>query len=428
MVPAHSSDFVFPEQPEGCPLTKCHGGFLSRSFHFLQLHPVPNHNIAKVRSQARSILNKEGFVPADELRALLREFMEASSTLPGAEDPGAQVAALPLRPTPQAWEQHLSQRLEEVEQSLLRQETELTYCQQIARLGSWSYDLSTNEIWWSQEMCRLFGFADGETELAFSQFFERIHPEDRDKWLHAVENASQSGKQYEVKFRARLPDGSEREMQGKGLADFGEDGGVWRIFGTVQELGEAADSPQASAPASQVPAGKGGPVRSVSSSTARVRPPRSAPESARSTAAPATNRTEIPPAPNLRSEAPPEGGAFGNIHSSIGMWDLDMHTGDLAWSGTVPGILDLPDGTAPSLDRLLTLFTPQSRQDFEGALQRTVLSGEGFFMQVNLNPQLGAEPDAPRLFLVSARLQGSKGTPEFKLQGTIQNVTGWAQA
>ena len=48
-------------------------------------------------------------------------------------------------------------------------EDRLLEAQSLAHLGSWDWDIERNEVWWSDELCRIYGVAPG-TRLRVERF------------------------------------------------------------------------------------------------------------------------------------------------------------------------------------------------------------------------------------------------------------------
>ena len=64
----------------------------------------------------------------------------------------------------------------------LRENAELlNQAQEIAHLGSWELDLRTNQLTWSDEVYRIFGFKPQEFAATYEAFLDRVHPDDRAK-------------------------------------------------------------------------------------------------------------------------------------------------------------------------------------------------------------------------------------------------------
>ena len=55
-------------------------------------------------------------------------------------------------------------------------EAALKEAQQLAQLGSWSWDLTSDEVTWSQELYRIFGLLPEEQNPSFDSFQRLLHP------------------------------------------------------------------------------------------------------------------------------------------------------------------------------------------------------------------------------------------------------------
>ncbi|HEU5484131.1 MAG TPA: PAS domain S-box protein, partial [Microlunatus sp.] len=63
--------------------------------------------------------------------------------------------------------------------ALRRREEQLAEAQRVARLGSWEWDLTTNEIHWSDELYRVFRISPGAFDGSFEGYVPFVHPDDR---------------------------------------------------------------------------------------------------------------------------------------------------------------------------------------------------------------------------------------------------------
>jgi|GEM_PF-1296129 len=124
------------------------------------------------------------------------------------------------------------------EESLRESEAKLNLAQRFAQVGSWTWDVKTGQLAWSDEMFRLFGI-DPET---FSGSLDdvvatAIHPDDR----AAVERANlaviDEGKPAPLEYRVIWPDGSVHVLfaeAGEQVTD--EAGNAAVLLGTAQDV------------------------------------------------------------------------------------------------------------------------------------------------------------------------------------------------
>ncbi|HBG05161.1 MAG: hypothetical protein A2075_02760 [Geobacteraceae bacterium GWC2_58_44] len=139
--------------------------------------------------------------------------------------------------------QDISARVE-AEHALRRQEADLRKAQEIAKLGSWTYDMS-GRISWSDELYRIYGASPETFTPNADSFLDLIHPDDRSAmqaWIDAFSAGERPG---ELVFRTILPDGTVRFISGRGelVADFGDR--QIHLAGTAQDITERKQAEEA---------------------------------------------------------------------------------------------------------------------------------------------------------------------------------------
>lgn len=110
-----------------------------------------------------------------------------------------------------------------------------------ARLGTWDWDLMTNELRWDEQCKAMFGVSP-EADVCIEQFYQALHPADRDRLSKIVQQSLNpaSGGSYDTEYRTvGLEDGVERWVAAKGQAYFAADGQAVRFIGTVLEITDA---------------------------------------------------------------------------------------------------------------------------------------------------------------------------------------------
>ena len=112
----------------------------------------------------------------------------------------------------------------------------LEEAQALTHLGSWEWDIATNNISWSDELYRIYGMKPQERPIGFEEFIELIHPEDRKQVQDIISESFQSGQPFEFEHRIILPSGSERILKGMGKTVTGSDGKPTRMLGTSQDV------------------------------------------------------------------------------------------------------------------------------------------------------------------------------------------------
>ena len=122
-----------------------------------------------------------------------------------------------------------------VEEKVRRQEALLAQAQQVARMGSFEWDLEHNDVEWSSQLCRLFG-VDPETASATGlALIERVHPDDRPILADAARRQLIATGRLACRVRATREDGALRHMEIHAEMDQGPRQPL-RIIGTCQDV------------------------------------------------------------------------------------------------------------------------------------------------------------------------------------------------
>jgi PAS domain S-box-containing protein len=121
---------------------------------------------------------------------------------------------------------------------ITRVERQLAAAQQIAHIGSWEWDLSTNAVSWSDELYRIYGLEPQSCEVTLESFLGRVHPDDRARVQGEVEAALRAGGRFAYPERIVRPDGTIRELMSVGEVARGGDGRTRGLIGTCRDVTE----------------------------------------------------------------------------------------------------------------------------------------------------------------------------------------------
>lgn len=132
----------------------------------------------------------------------------------------------------------VTERREAVDR-LLRQEETLRLALTAADVGTWDFNIDTDELVWSDRCYAMLGVPIGE-RITTGGFLACVHPNDRDKVMDAMRRALDPNLRadYSTEFRAiGRDDGVERWLNVNGRAFFG-DGKANRFVGAVVDVTE----------------------------------------------------------------------------------------------------------------------------------------------------------------------------------------------
>lgn len=127
------------------------------------------------------------------------------------------------------------------ELALAERERQLQEAQQLAHLGSWTANLETGEVDWSDEVFRIFGQDPASFTPTTRDFMTAVHPDDRLRVQESEQKAETSG-MHDVRHRIIRPDGSIRHVRELARGEMNEVGRIVRLVGTVQDITEQVEA------------------------------------------------------------------------------------------------------------------------------------------------------------------------------------------
>ncbi len=133
----------------------------------------------------------------------------------------------------------------QVEEKLLENEGQqknllekLNTSQQIAKIGSWEWDLQTNKIWWSEETYRIFGVNPSEYEPDFEANGKFLHPEDLKEYEKVFLNCLETGQDLNFDVRLITPMGILKYCNSKGKVLYNFQNKPIRFSGVIIDITE----------------------------------------------------------------------------------------------------------------------------------------------------------------------------------------------
>jgi predicted ATPase/signal transduction histidine kinase/ActR/RegA family two-component response regulator len=121
--------------------------------------------------------------------------------------------------------------------NLKQSEAYLSEAQRLSHTGSYAWNAASGEIFWSDEMFRIYGF-DRTVKPTMELILGRIHPDDKATMRKLVDGASPDATRREIEYRLLMPDGTVkylRSLGGKAGAGFT---GELTFIGTIMDVTE----------------------------------------------------------------------------------------------------------------------------------------------------------------------------------------------
>lgn len=103
----------------------------------------------------------------------------------------------------------------------------------------WDWDLKSNALWWNEGFETLFGFDTKEIEPGIESWYNRIHPEDRERVTAGIHGAIDSGdKEWRDEYRFFRKDGSSAYVLDRGYIIHDDEGSPVRMIGGMTDQSE----------------------------------------------------------------------------------------------------------------------------------------------------------------------------------------------
>jgi PAS domain S-box-containing protein len=130
------------------------------------------------------------------------------------------------------------------EDRLRRSESYLAEGERLSHTGSWGLNISSGELFWSQESYRIFGLDSG-TALNRDLLTQFHHPEDRLFVKQTIDTAICEGRDFEMDSRLVLTNGSVKHVHTVGHPVFNESGELTEAIGVVMDTTQRKRSEEA---------------------------------------------------------------------------------------------------------------------------------------------------------------------------------------
>jgi len=125
----------------------------------------------------------------------------------------------------------------QAEKALRESESSLDEAQEIGKMGSWVLNLSTNELIWSKNLYRIFGYEPFGIEPTHDLFYNQVHPDDLNIINEAYDYVNETKTSISLEMRIILPDGKVKWILNKLVPVFRENT-LFRFKGVCIDITE----------------------------------------------------------------------------------------------------------------------------------------------------------------------------------------------
>ena len=110
----------------------------------------------------------------------------------------------------------------------------------MSHTGSFGWDVSSGEIYWSRETFRIFGY-EPAAKATIDLVAQRTHPEDRVALQQLIERVVRERKDFDFEHRLLMPDGSVKHVRALGRPSENESGS-FEFVGAVTDITERKEA------------------------------------------------------------------------------------------------------------------------------------------------------------------------------------------
>ena len=93
----------------------------------------------------------------------------------------------------------------EAQADLAANEAKLAEAQQIARMGSWEWEIAADRVTWSDELYRIYGVTADDEPGSYGSYLDKVHADDRARVGRVIETAADRAPAVEPRLPHRAP-------------------------------------------------------------------------------------------------------------------------------------------------------------------------------------------------------------------------------
>lgn len=130
-----------------------------------------------------------------------------------------------------------------IEEALRESEERFRLLTEVTNDAIWDWDLVTNELWWNEGFEKLFGFRRDEVEKTIDSWYNRVHPEDRDRVIPGIHRLiAEGGTDWSDEYRFLCKSGRYAYVLDRGHVIRNTAGKAVRMVGGMRDLTERREA------------------------------------------------------------------------------------------------------------------------------------------------------------------------------------------
>lgn len=138
-------------------------------------------------------------------------------------------------------EKFLQEQIDQATENLQKHISDLQTAQRITHLGSWTWDIMTGKLHWSEETYRIFNLEAGSFEPTYEIFLDFVHPNDRLLIQQAVDYAVFHNTPYNFRHRI-IVNGTIKYVHERGSVTYNAKREPVQMIGTIYDITEVTEA------------------------------------------------------------------------------------------------------------------------------------------------------------------------------------------
>ena len=260
--------------------------------------------------------------------------------------------------------EHANEAFFAATEALAIERRQLADAQSMARIGSWRNDMIAKTVRWSDECYRILGMAPEEEGASYEAFYKRVHPDDRELVMTALDQAAAAHELYVLDHRLLLPDGTVKWVHGRCKFLYDDTEKVRSSIGTLQDITDRKNTEA---------------ILQRSEQLSRM----------------------------------------ASTIGQIGGWDVDLLTGQIEWSPEVATILGTESGYRPTLEQAIGFYADEFRPLIRDSVARCINEATPFDIEAQIVNTAGERVWVRVIAEAVTKLSGEV----VGVRGAIQNIS-----
>ncbi len=118
----------------------------------------------------------------------------------------------------------------------------LTLALEASKIGTFEWNLKTNDLLWDDQMYKLYGRSKEGFEGAYIAWENGLHPDDKEETVELLERAVKGEAKFDTEFRVVWPDGRVRYIRALASLDYETGGEVGKVIGLNWDITREKES------------------------------------------------------------------------------------------------------------------------------------------------------------------------------------------